>query len=213
MDCEPTPMTAKIPGLLPFHFYLIHFYLFTLPMGRPPRALQLAQPAVGFVDRQIARRELPGEESRAIVREADFHAGGGLAYLRVDPGVIFADAPEAFCHFRFWTPLVLSLSKDERQTARGSTSSPRACEHSSHQRQSVIAVLLAVRARFPTVGWLRLMSGIRRRAHSIRLPQARCRSRSPRPRHPTRSGRPARPAAACRSPRATSRTPGRRSVR
>jgi hypothetical protein len=67
-------------------------------MSRPSRALQIAQPAVGVLDCQIACEELPGEETCAVVREADFHAGRAIANLRVDPGVILADAPKAFGH-------------------------------------------------------------------------------------------------------------------
>ena len=67
-----------------------------LPVSRPPRALQIAQPRGRVGQRQLARRPLLREHRLAVVEVPDLHADAAVAELRVDRRVILPDPPQAF---------------------------------------------------------------------------------------------------------------------
>src|SRR5580765_5876198 len=67
-----------------------------LPVGRPPRALQIAKPCGRVGQRQLACRPLLRQHRLAVVEVPDLDADAVVADLRVDRRVVLPDAPQAF---------------------------------------------------------------------------------------------------------------------
>src|SRR5688572_27758603 len=66
-----------------------------LPVRRPARALQIAQPALGLGGGERACRKLAREHALAVEKEPHLDRVRTARQLGVDPGVILSHAPEA----------------------------------------------------------------------------------------------------------------------